>query len=725
MDMDIDPSPAQQRTSRKHLRSSSDDYDWSSDISGQFDDAEEGEGEDYRSPAGNVAKRRRSNDWPLPEEAADYGTHERRANRSENGNLSVGGNGSAFRASPRASPRGSLASLRARHAATSASSPRRPRGRTSRFVEATMNDSVSERPPSIYLREQENKQTGNPNRSSGIFRFGKAIASAFNPFGGWGRSSEGSPNKSPQKDVITQAEKAYAELKKAGYKGTNKGSYTKGQCVNTALADQTWQSIQHKLPPSSPVKYSYRNSVERDENAFPARSDSSASKRSSLQDLRLPKSLFHRGHESPTATAVYCDRFSEESEHNGIRKQPSRRELSRQVKLIKKVSNLEDKLERARRELRDLTGNEERTPVPAPQSQMLNTEMDPASFPRKFVPGALPTLPSERLLDQQAAENTAPGSHSTNVTALPSMEDRESFSFEESRPVQSPAAAKSLKRRSSSMSKDRHSRKRKSPISERVDSRNPLQPATAASIANDKQVSEHEDLNDFGPLNPPGKAKWLKSEAGDSPGSARRRQAADNAALSAGHEKEEDAGSPSAKRNTKRFPNIQTRKASGTTRSPNFNNSKPTTPLRIKPSSSNLRPMSSPATATDVNTQSDIWATPLPAPQSDSRRNTFYHHPQRQINPDRSPRTPTRSKTSPTRRRSAYRLDEDIPPVPPLPEEHRSSAAKINVSVNRSPKKRPVSAPAFSPSVLSPSTPSVVDSLISGLEDYQWPEDIF
>jgi hypothetical protein len=716
MDMDIDPSPADQRTSRKHLRSSSDDNcEWSSDVSGQFDDAEE-QGEGYRTPIANLAKRRRSNDWPLPEEGADYGTHDRRTHRSENGNLGVGGNGSAYRASPRASPRGSLASLRARHAAASASSPRRPRGRTSRFVEATMNDSVSERPPSIYFREQENKQAGHPNRPSGIFRFGKAIASAFNPFGGWGRNSEGSPNKSPQKDVINQAEKAYAELKKAGYKGTNKGYYTQDQGVNTALADQTWQSIQHKMPPGSPVKYSYRNSVERDENTFPARSDSSASKRSSLQDLRLPKSLFHRGHESPTApTAVYCDRFSDESEHNGIRKQPSRRELSRQVKLLKKVSNLEDKLERARRELRDLTGNEERTPAPAPQPQMLNTEIDPASFPRKFVPGALPTLPSERLLDQQAAENQAPASDTANLTALPSMEDRDSFSFEEPRPAQSPAAAKSPKRRSSSMGKDRFSRKRKSPIPERVDSRNPLQPTTADGIANDKQVPENEDLTDLGRLSPPGKAKWLKSEAGESPGSAKRRQAADNAALSAGREKEEeedDAGSAHATRKVKR----------STPRSPN---SKPTTPLRMKPSRSNLRLMCSPAAASDVDARSDIWATPLPAPQSDSQRDTFYHHPQRQINPDRSPRTPTRSKTSPTRRRSAYRLDEDIPPVPPLPEELRSSAAKVNVSVNRSPKKRPVSAPEFSPPVLSPSSSSVVDSIISGLEDYNWPEDIF
>ncbi|KAI2728070.1 hypothetical protein CBS147354_2603 [Penicillium roqueforti] len=612
MEIDIDPSPAHQRSSRKHLRSSDDDdSDWSSDISGQFDDAEEAQADadGHRSPAAKLSKRRRSNDWPLPEEAADYGSHERRTQRGENGSLNVSANGAGYKVSPRASPRGSLASLRARHAAASASSPRRPRGRTSRFIEATMSDSVSEKPPSIYL--QENKQAGIQHRSSGIFRFGKAIASAFNPFGGWGRNSEGSPNKSPQKDVISQAEKAYAELKKAGYQGTNKGHYTEDLGVNTALADQTWRSIQHKMEYSSPVKDPYHHPIEENRGA-PSRSESSASKRSSLQDLRLTKSFF----KSPSASpAVYCDRTSDEYEPTGLRKQPSRRELSRQTKLLKKVSNLEEKLQRARRELRELTGNEERAPVPTAQANIPNAEMDPALFPRKFVPGALPSLPSERLLDQQAAENKASGSEAANLTALSSIEDRENFSFEEPRSPQSPAKAQSPKWRSKG-----------------------TQPASMVG-----------------------------------------------ALLSPCHEQHQ----------------------------------KPTTPIRMKKSQPSLRPVSSPAAVSDDDSRSTIWSTPLPAPPSDSHREAFYHHPQRQLNPDRSPHTPTRSKTSPSRRRSGYPRDDDIPPVPPLPEELRSSAAKVKVKVNKPAKKRPVSAPVFSTS------PSTVGSMISGLEDYQWPDDIF
>ncbi|KAJ5332498.1 hypothetical protein MYU51_019097 [Penicillium brevicompactum] len=711
--MEVDRSPAQ-RTSRKHHRTSDDDanYDWGSDSSGQFDDADEVDPEDYRSPAGNTAKRRRSNDWPLPEEAADYGTSERRTQRSGTGHLSVSSIGTPSRvsprASPRASPRGSLASLRARHAAASSSSPRHLRGRTSRFVEATMSDSVSEKPPSIYFRDRENKP-GNPNRSSGIFRFGKAIASAFNPFGGWNKH-EGSPTKSPQKDVINQAEQAYAELKKAGYKGTNKGHYIQTHGVDCAAADKTWQSIQDKMEHSSPIKDVRRSSIDR---GVHSRSNSGASKRSSLQDLRLPKSLFHKTHESPSASqaTIYCDRTSEESE-TGLRKQPSRKELSRQTKLLKKVSNLEDKLDRARRELRELTGNEAPVlaPIPIPQPNIVNTEIDPASFPRKFVPGALPTLPSERLLNQQAYEAEASGANVGGLTALPSMGDRESFSFEESRPAPSPAVAKHSKRRSketwpSPLGKDSLSRKRKSPIHEPIDSRKPSQPSSTDCI-DGLEYPEFEDLIDFGLLSPPGKAKWQKSDAGESPGSAKRRQTTDQSQLAEPNTKSaEESASARGKRSLYNSP----QKLSATNCSPSPK--PPPHGVLLRRSDSNRKLASSPPFASEE--PADFWTSPAASP--DKSHSDFYLHSQPNLDPDRSPRTPTRSKTSPSRS-TRLRRDDDIPPVPPVPEELRSSAAKV---YPKSPRKRPVSAPVYSPT--APST----DSMILGVENYQWPDDIF
>jgi hypothetical protein len=107
-----------------------------------------------------------------------------------------------------------------------------------------------------------------------------------------------------------------------------------------------------------------------------------------LHDLRKATAL-----SIPSATR--CDvvasvRNSEDSQPP-VRKQQSRKDLARQAKLLKKVSNLEDKLERARRELRELAGGEE----PA----VLTRGPDTLLHGRPFVPRALPSLPSERLLN--------------------------------------------------------------------------------------------------------------------------------------------------------------------------------------------------------------------------------------------------------------------------------------------------------------------------------------
>jgi hypothetical protein len=48
-------------------------------------------------------------------------------------------------------------------------------------------------------------------------------------------------------DVINQAEQAYAELKKAGYKGTNKGHYTEGLGVNTTLRTLVASLLQFRI----------------------------------------------------------------------------------------------------------------------------------------------------------------------------------------------------------------------------------------------------------------------------------------------------------------------------------------------------------------------------------------------------------------------------------------------------------------------------------------------
>ncbi|KAF3397875.1 hypothetical protein F1880_005859 [Penicillium rolfsii] len=724
--MDIDSNPAAQRTSRKHMRSSDEDddvSDWSSDISGRFDDAtEEPELEDYRSSSAKSVKRRRSNDWPLPEEAADYGNHDRRNGRNGPG---TGGFAYAYRSSPRASPRTSLASLRGRHGGGSTNSPRTRLGRRSRFVEATMSDSISEKPPSIFM--QDTKPVGPRQRQSGIFRFGKAIASAFNPFGGWGKSAAESANPQPPKDALTQAEEAYAELKKAGYKGTNKGAYlqsennTNTRCaVDPSHADQTWQAIQAKMNHETTTAGTNSQLGDRVEIPTPSRSASKSSKRSSFQDLRSRGLPFIRHHDPSSTASIHQERTSEESiENSGLRKQKSRKELSRQTKLLKKVSNLEEKLERARRELRQLSGNEERLPSTTPDRKSTSIDMDPSSYPRKFVPGALPTLPSERLLDQHAVNAVIPESpeaSTTELTALPSVEGRASPSLEAPRTSTSQSPSKRPQEvRSSSISKESSSRKRKSPVPEQIDSRHPKphQSSLANRIDvkvdrnNDRPPEHIDDLSDFGLLSPPRQAKWQKFEAGDSPGSIERKRKVDLIAR-------EVPGSMH-----KRSPSVKPRKFSpAISRSPRSKAVRAPSPLRMKRGISKTRPESptfaaaipeSPGAATD-----DILSS---SPARTQTLHAFYLQSDCQLDPDRSPCSSLTKSGSGRKRR---RQDSDIPPVPPLPKELLANAAKLNTSPTKksnSTKERE--------GALEPQTSSVMNLQPSALEKYPWPEDIF
>lgn len=713
--MDVDPSPVQQRSSRKHLRSSSDDTDliWSSDESGRFDDADERELEDYKSPSAKSAKRRRSNDWPLPDEAADYGHHDRRA---RNGAGGLGANiAAAYKSSPRASPRGSS---RARHSAAAANSPRNLLGRRSRFVEATMIDSVSEKPPSIFM--QEKKQAAAQNRGSGIFRFGKAIASAFNPFGGWAKNSPENAHKSPQKDALTQAEQAYAELKKAGYKGTNKGAYLENANLDQAQADQTFQAIQEKMLYGSPTSHCGEPHRLGTPLRSPQRSPTKSSKRSSFQDLRSLGFPFMRSHEQvTTAPPTYQDRSSEEIEPNGLRRQKSKKEIHRQAKLVKKVSNLEDKLDRARRELRELSGNEERVPAPIPESKeamRMSMEMDPGSYPRKFVPGALPTLPSERLLDQQDPISKSPDTEMGGVTALPSMEDRGSFSLEE--PLRSPSTSptktpkgRPKESRPSSMGKESSSRKRKSPVPEPIASRNPIQPSPTDCHDDILEAPELEQLIDIGLLSPPRQAKWQKLEAGDSPGSVERKR---NSGLDYGWTGE--AGSMH-----RRSPSVQPRPSPGLNHSPSSKAARSPPPLRMRRGQSNLRSVSpTHAVPRSNDPPSDCLS---PSPSLETTHNAFYLQQQHSLDPDRTPRSsPSKSTGSPsrpahTRRRS--RQEKDIPPVPPLPKELLGDAAKVA----RSPSKKNSRTSVMS--ALEPQSPSVQNRQSAVLDEYPWPSDIF
>lgn len=394
--------------------------DDTSDTSGRFDDADESDVmqvepapaavaaataatvieekvEDSKSV--HSAKRGRSNGWPLQSEIA-YDENGMKIDLSARRHTPTPTRGkSRNRASP---------VLRIRR---------------SRFIEGSMHDRVSEKPPSIYFQDDrrpedagqsysqgastENKKL--EKRSSGIFRFGKAIASAFHPFGG-SKTSNNKPEQdsaAKQKEIMKQrqlkAEKAYAELKKSGYKGTviNPNVHFKSQ-VDAGIADETWKSIQEKMG----YKLSDESRISQDDTLVGVPGDGlgamspdrGVSKLKSFSELRkrtsnlgVPALRFRDVSPMSMRSSMERDVEQDNNSHQPVERRQSRKELHKQAKLLKRVSNLEDKLERARRELREYVPDNNQMPIP---TICVDDEHD-----RQYGPGTLPALLSERLLE--------------------------------------------------------------------------------------------------------------------------------------------------------------------------------------------------------------------------------------------------------------------------------------------------------------------------------------
>ncbi|OAX81790.1 hypothetical protein ACJ72_03868 [Emergomyces africanus] len=303
-------------------------------------------------------------------------------------------------------------------------------------------------------------------KQSGLVRFGQVIASALNPFGVWNNVSEiwnGSQDGTKALPTTTmstgatahteilaerqaQAEKAYAELKASGYQGTVKstsasyrghprheGSGDVKRTKHPFFASRTPHQQQHK-----PVR-SISSNFSKDSLLTPSKS----AIRSSFQDLRKAASYINLPLTPKRGDSVDKDNnnyYDEEGNPNGIRKQASRKHLQKQRKLQKKVSNLESQLERLKKQLNVVSGGTDIGNQSASASASASvissvnngsvsvdgTEQDeeedlapPIPPPhregvkvgrrKKFVPGALPSLPSERILLRQMAEKPTKG----------------------------------------------------------------------------------------------------------------------------------------------------------------------------------------------------------------------------------------------------------------------------------------------------------------------------
>ena len=288
--------------------------------------------------------------------------------------------------------------------------------RRSRFIEESMNDSISRKPPSIFTCDRSQGRQQLKHFGSRKFRVGKSIVSAFNPFGNSGSLSDmrksyyhnNSSNANGQDDLKVRAEMAYKELKDSGFKGTIKGQYLQSVRSPTQVPERTGNTVESENP--RPFPENHTPAV----LPMPRRLDQRNSIRASFTDLRRARSSLtnrtgpsnNNRHQDITSldlsqvSAIPADNGHDNPEDKDactspIRKKKSRKDMVKQTRLMKEVSNLEERLEKARQELHHLGRGEgeESTGVDAvPHSYGIRK-----SSSRKLMAGCLPTLQSERF----------------------------------------------------------------------------------------------------------------------------------------------------------------------------------------------------------------------------------------------------------------------------------------------------------------------------------------
>lgn len=319
-----------------------------------------------------------------------------------------------------------------------------------------MNDRVSKKPPSIYLRDETAMEhyhnpasTPEPDsrntlamrddkvyydagietaKPSGMYRFGKALASAFNPVSVWhginGYWKVKDEPKQADKDILQErkvkAERTYAEMKKNGFKGTQPFAFRGSSIDGSGFSDGTTHrysmesSLQgsgidfgdhHRIPasknkqptPAGSEDMLIASTLLRSRRALsPLAKEETGRKtslnlsRPSLQGLKKAKSHFNLSASKKVADAAtplpVQGPSSETSDKQRLTRQPSKKDIAKQRKLSKQVSDLESKLQTARHELRLSRG------------EIPDVPKIPKNGRKPFNPGALPSLPSRSFL---------------------------------------------------------------------------------------------------------------------------------------------------------------------------------------------------------------------------------------------------------------------------------------------------------------------------------------
>ena len=350
-----------------------------------------------------------------------------------------------------------LSNLNLRHAAAKQSQLRE-----SKFQEGSLNDKPSAKPPSVFMKmprsESDNSlkvdemmedyhedvtvprystlkqrpaqsrasihmETQKKDEGKGFFHFGRQVAASFNPASLWQRWWA-----EPKEDISQADEKArqkaevdakYAEMKKSG-------QFT-FQTVHAPIINVERTSEEIQTPRDSAIEIDSLQNTRSistasalvaptdDENSRagnevpdtggkqnkgiksrlhfkkPSLSNLKDDLKRVKSDLNLGASVRHR--ESSSSVSPVKQDF----ENSALKRSQSRYDLKKTHKLSKRVSDLEAKLESAKKELDEALVDASPLPI---NLTTRNPAFKPSGTFRRsrFVPGKLPSLPSERIL---------------------------------------------------------------------------------------------------------------------------------------------------------------------------------------------------------------------------------------------------------------------------------------------------------------------------------------
>lgn len=291
-------------------------------------------------------------------------------------------------------------------------------------------------------------ESSRSSSSSSMYRFGKAIVNAFKPVSGWrgfggGKEQPINTEKTVMQARQAKAEKEYAELKRNGFAGTQATmAVPRATAVPAIRYEDTTEEVRPAPHRDSGIDMdSSRSSSERKSDGQVSQPDlglvpplltpaigrapsplseissprkvSVQFRKPSFQTLKKVKShiqLPSTKRPTPVApdSSFDYDKPKElTSTEQSVRKQSSRKEIVKQQRLSKKVSDLENQLEIARRNLRLSLNDGSITP-----SADLQTGV------RSFVGGSLPSLPSERALKAHVSPERGEHSNATDSNQL-------------------------------------------------------------------------------------------------------------------------------------------------------------------------------------------------------------------------------------------------------------------------------------------------------------------